>query len=40
MSQFTWLPFFEEMLLVICKKYTKESSSEILGALSWMKVIK
>ena len=25
MSNFTWLPFFEEMLSVICKRYNKES---------------
>ena len=29
MPSFTWLPFFEEMLSVICKKYTKESLCEV-----------
>jgi len=29
MSSFTWLPFFEEMLSVICKRYNKESLCEL-----------
>lgn len=29
MSRFTWLPFFEEMLSVICKKYNKESLCKV-----------
>ena len=29
MSNFTWLPFFEEMLNVICTKYDKESLCKI-----------
>lgn len=29
MSQFTWLPFFEEMLDVICRRYSKDSLSKV-----------
>lgn len=29
MSSFTWLPFFEEMLAVICQRYNKESLCEL-----------
>lgn len=29
MSNFTWLPFFEEMLNVICERYDKESLCEV-----------
>ena len=29
MSQFTWLPFFEEMLSVVCQRYDKDSLCEL-----------
>lgn len=33
MSQFTWLPFFEELLSVICEKYDKHSLCEVFYEL-------
>lgn len=29
MTQFTWLPFFEEMLSIICEKYDKQSLCDV-----------